>query len=69
MKPLKVSGNFSEVADSVNDNDARIAALEAALEAQTEEIAGLRAQLSNVLNLNEYLSLEAVVERFFRNPY
>jgi hypothetical protein len=56
----EVNGNFSEVADSVDDNDARIAALEAALEAQTDEIAGLRAQLSNVLNVNEYLSLETV---------
>jgi len=52
----EVNGNFSEVADSVNDNDARIATLE-------EEIAGLRAQLSNVLNVNEYLSLETVNDR------
>jgi hypothetical protein len=52
----EVNGNFSEVADSVNDNDARIAALE-------DEIAGLRAQLSNVLNVNEYLSLETVNDR------
>lgn len=49
----EVNGNFSEVADSVNDNDARIAVLE-------DEIAMLRQQLSNVLNVNEYLSLEAV---------
>lgn len=49
----EVNDNFTEVADSVNDNDARIAALE-------DEIAMLREQLGNVLNVNRYLSLETV---------
>lgn len=49
----EVNGNFNAVADAVNDNDARVAALEA-------EIAELREQLSNVLNIDPYLSLETV---------
>lgn len=55
-RAAEVNGNFSEVADSVNDNDARIAALE-------EELQTLRAQLDNVLNVNQYLSLATVNEQ------
>lgn len=49
----EVNGNFNAVAGAVNDNDARVTALEA-------EIAELREQLSNVLNIDPYLSLETV---------
>lgn len=52
-RAAEVNGNFSEVADSVNDNDARIAELE-------DRIATLEAQLGNLLGLNDYLSLETV---------
>jgi hypothetical protein len=52
----EVNANFSEMADSINDNDARVAALE-------EEIAELRELLSNVLSLDQFLSLEMVNER------
>jgi hypothetical protein len=56
----EVNGNFGAVADAVNDNDARIAALEEGNAALEEEVAALREQLSNVLNVNQYLSLETV---------
>lgn len=49
----EVNGNFTEVADSVNDNDSRIVQLEA-------ELASLQAQISNLVALNDYLSLETV---------
>lgn len=49
----EVNGNFTEVADSVNDNDTRIEELEA-------ELSALQAQLGNLLALNDYLSLQTV---------
>ncbi|HLT91819.1 MAG TPA: hypothetical protein VKZ85_12840 [Woeseiaceae bacterium] len=52
-KADEVNANFAAVAEAVNDNDARIAALEA-------EIAELRQQLTNALNIDPYLSLETV---------
>jgi hypothetical protein len=52
-KADEVNANFGAVAEAVNDNDARIAALEA-------EIAELRQQLTNALNIDPYLSLETV---------
>lgn len=49
----EVNENFEAVATSVNDNDSRIAVLEA-------EIVQLRADLNNVLSVNQYLSLQMV---------
>jgi len=67
----EVNGNFTTVSTAVNDNDARIVALEALVAdlqassaaTQTEletEIAALRTELNNVLAVNQYLSLETV---------
>lgn len=49
----EVNGNFTEVAESVNDNDARIAELEARIES-------LETQLGNMIALSDHMSLEIV---------
>jgi len=55
-----VNGNFNAVEVAVDDNDARIAALETQNSALVDEIALLRTELNNVLAINQYLSLETV---------
>lgn len=49
----EVNANFTEVAESVNDNDARLMELQ-------NRIATLETQLSNLVALNDFLSLETV---------